>query len=172
MAVVAYVNHQGGISSRPFLRLATTLLLWADQHLLSIRAVHVPGHLNCGADLLSREGLLQGQWRLHTQTGSMIWNVFGQAEVDLFASAENTHCPFFFSLTEQSTLGVDALAHRWPRTCKYAFPPVKLLHQVLCKIREEKETEGSYSVLLARAFGRGTYAFHIRSIRSRYICIS
>ncbi len=62
----------------PLLRHATTLLLWADQHLLSIRAVHVPGHLNRGADMLSREGLLQGEWRLHPQTVSMIWIVFRQ----------------------------------------------------------------------------------------------
>ncbi len=40
----------------------------------------------------------------------------------LFASPETTHCQEFYSLTE-ATLGMDALAHSWPRGLhKYAFP--------------------------------------------------
>lgn len=42
-------------------------------------------------------------------------------------------------MTEPSTLGVDALVHPWPRAHKYPFPLVKILHQVLCRIRQEKE---------------------------------
>ncbi len=38
------------------------------------------------------------------------------------------------------TLGKDALAHSWPQGLrKYAFPPVSLLAQTLCKIREDEE---------------------------------
>ncbi len=37
MTVVAFINHQGGVSSRPLLRLARELLLWADRHLHSLR---------------------------------------------------------------------------------------------------------------------------------------
>ncbi len=38
------------------------------------------------------------------------------------------------------TLGTDALACSWPRGLrKYAFPPVSLLAQTLCKVREDKE---------------------------------
>ncbi len=47
--------------------------------------------------------------------------------------------PVVFLLTEGS-LGTDALAHSWPRAlCKYAFPPVSLLAQTLCKVREDEE---------------------------------
>ncbi len=64
---------------------------------------------------------------------------FGLAQVDLFASLETSHCQLFYSLTE-GTLGMDALAHSWPRGLrKYAFPPVSLLAQTLCKVREEEE---------------------------------
>ncbi len=50
-----------------------------------------------------------------------------------------SHCQLFYSLTK-GTLGTDALAHSWPRGLrKYAFPPVSLLAQTLCKIREEEE---------------------------------
>ncbi len=64
---------------------------------------------------------------------------FGPAQVDLFASLETSHCQLFYSLTE-GTLGTDALAHSWLRGLrKYAFPPVSLLAQTLCKVREEEE---------------------------------
>ncbi len=62
-----------------------------------------------------------------------------EAQVDLFASRESSHCQLYFSLTE-GPLGTDALAHSWPRAlCKYAFPPVSLLAQTLCKVREDEE---------------------------------
>ncbi len=64
---------------------------------------------------------------------------FGEAQVDLFASPESSHCQLYFSLTE-GPLGTDALAHSWPRALrKYAFPPVSLLAQTLCKLREDEE---------------------------------
>ncbi|KAI2655478.1 Transposon Ty3-G Gag-Pol polyprotein [Labeo rohita] len=39
----------------------------AVDKLLSLRAVHVPGHLNMGADILSRQGLRPGEWMLHRE---------------------------------------------------------------------------------------------------------
>ncbi len=138
MIVVAFKNRQGSVNSQPLLRLARDLLLWADRHLF-IRAVHVPGRLNYGPDLLPRGRIIHGEWRLLPLTVKMIWSVFGRAEVDLFASVENTHCLLFYSLAH-SPLGVDALAHSWPKVRKYAFPPVKLLPRMLCKIRAEKES--------------------------------
>lgn len=47
------VNHQGGLRSHK---------------LLSLRAVHVPGSLNLGADMLSRNNVAPGEWTLHPQT--------------------------------------------------------------------------------------------------------
>ncbi len=47
--------------------------------------------------------------------------------------------PAVFSLTK-GPLGTDALAHSWPQDLrKYAFPPVSLLAQTLCKLREDEE---------------------------------
>ncbi len=48
-ATVAYINHQGGLRSRRMSQLARHLLLWSQKHLRSLRAVHVPGELNCAA---------------------------------------------------------------------------------------------------------------------------
>ncbi len=59
--------------------------------------------------------------------------------MDLFASPDTTHCKLSYSLTE-ATLGTDALAHSWPRGLrKYAFTPVSLMAQTMCKIREDEE---------------------------------
>ncbi len=137
-ATVAYINRQGGLHSRRMSQLARHLLLWGQKHLRSLRAIHVPGVLNRVAEELSRAAL-PGEWRLHPQVVQLIWGEFGEAQVDLFASLGTSHCQLFYSLSE-GTLGTDALAHSWPRgLCKYAFPPVSLLSQTLCKVREDEE---------------------------------
>ncbi|KAI2649150.1 Retrovirus-related Pol polyprotein from transposon 17.6 [Labeo rohita] len=56
IAVVYYINHQGGLRSRPLYKLAHQILVWSQDKLLSLKAVHVPVHLNTGADILSRQG--------------------------------------------------------------------------------------------------------------------
>ena len=138
-AAVAYINHQGGLRSRRMSQLARHLLLWSQKHLRSLRAIHVPGVLNRAADELSRQPPLPGEWRLHPQVVQLIWQRFGEAQIDLFASPETAHCQLFYSLTG-GTLGTDALAISWPRGLrKYAFPPVSLLAQLLCKVREDEE---------------------------------
>ncbi|KAI2657222.1 Transposon Ty3-G Gag-Pol polyprotein [Labeo rohita] len=80
---------------------------------------------------------LQGKWRFQPQTVQL--SRLGQAQVDLFASPESTHCQLWNGLTE-APLGIDALALSWPRDLhKYAFPPVSVIAQTLCKVREDRE---------------------------------
>ncbi len=120
-------------------QLARHLLLWSHMQFKSLRAVHIPGQLNHAADALSRQLTFPGEWRLHPETIRLIWSRFREAQVDLFASPESSHCQLYFSLTE-GPLGTDTLAHSWPRTLrKYAFPPVSLFAQTLCKLREDEE---------------------------------
>ncbi|KAI2658585.1 hypothetical protein H4Q32_016682 [Labeo rohita] len=66
-----------------------------------------PGHLYRAAKALSRQVTFHGEWRLHPI--QLIWNCFGEAQIDLFASHELTHCTLWYSLTE-APLGTDALA--------------------------------------------------------------
>ncbi|KAL0161814.1 hypothetical protein M9458_041210, partial [Cirrhinus mrigala] len=130
-ATVAYINRQGGLRSRRMSQLARHLLLWSQTRLKSLRAVHIPGELNRAADQLSRQPTHPGEWRLHPQTVQLIWSRFGEAQIDLFASPESSHCQLYYSLGE-APLGRDALAHSWP-------PGPNLLAQSLCKIREDGE---------------------------------
>ncbi len=138
-AAVSYINRMGGIRSRCISQLTRHLLLWSHTWLKSLSSVRIPGELNRAADALSRQLTFPGEWRLHPETIRLIWSRFGEAQVDLFASHESSHCQLYFSLTE-GPLGTDALVHSWPRVlCKYAFPPVSLLAQTLCKVREDEE---------------------------------
>ncbi len=135
MALVSHTNRQGGSRSRTLDRLARRLLLWSQDKFLSLRAVHVPGILNLAADFLSRQKLRPGEWMLNCQTVSQIWDLFGEAEVDLFASQESSQCPLWFSLSFPTTLGIDGFAHPLPNVSLYAFPPIKLIPAVLCRVK-------------------------------------
>ncbi len=76
----------------------------------SIRA-QIPGLLNHGADILSRNGVPHGEWRLHPSSVWMTWGLFWKAEVDLFMTSENTHWPLFFSLVSLPTDGKHSRRH-------------------------------------------------------------
>ncbi len=123
-AVVSYINHQGGLRSRPLCKLAHQILVWSQGKFLSLRAVYILGHLNVGADILSRQRPRPGEWRLHPEVVKQIWRVFGQAQVDLFATHQTSHCPLWYSLTHPAPLGLDAMIQTWPRLRLYAFPPI------------------------------------------------
>ncbi len=94
--------------------------------------------MNVGADLLSRQAVTHGEWKLHPEVVSQIWERFYEAEVDLFASQETAQCPLYFSLTPPAPLGLDAIANTWPRWGLYAFPPIALLPGVLAKVRQQE----------------------------------
>ncbi len=136
MAVVSHINRQGGSRSRTLNRHACRLLLWSQDKFLSLRAVHVLGVLNLTADFLLRQKLRSGEWMLNHQTVVQIWDLFGKAEVDLFASQDSFQSPLWFSLSSPEPLGIDALAHPWPERRLYVFLPVKLIPAVLCRVKE------------------------------------
>lgn len=59
---------------------------------------------------------------------------FGREEVDLFALSESAQC----LLSHPAPLGIEALAHPWPRLRFYIFPPIKLIPLVLSRLQEDK----------------------------------
>ncbi len=96
---VSYINRLGGIWSHRMSQLARHLLLWSHTQFKSLRTVHIPGKLNRAADALSRHLTFPEEWRLHPETIRLIWSQFGEAQVDLFASHESSHCQLYSSLT-------------------------------------------------------------------------
>ncbi len=75
-AVVSYINHKGGLHSRPLYRLAHPILGWSQGKLLSLRTVHIPGHLNMGADILSRQWSRPGEWMLPPEVEKQTWRAW------------------------------------------------------------------------------------------------
>ncbi len=112
--------------------LVECLLEWAQHYLRSLRATYVPGKLNQGADMLSWSNVSSEEWTLHPQVVQEIWEIFGKAEVDLFASKDNSHCLTYYLKDK------DALDDDWPSHLLYAFPPIALIPQVIRRIREHK----------------------------------
>ena len=52
--VVAYINKEGGMRSGPLCALLWRILTWCSQRQVTLKARHIPGHLNVIADKLSR----------------------------------------------------------------------------------------------------------------------
>ncbi len=135
-ATVAYINHQVGVRSHritarppsPSLEPAETQVFASHLH-----------YLNHAADSLLQQVTLWDIWRLLFQMVQLIWSRFDQAQIDLCASQESSHFPLWYCLT-MAPLGIDTLVYSWLRDlCKYAFPPVSLIAQTLCKVREDME---------------------------------
>ncbi len=125
-SVVSYINHQGGLASKSLCTLANGLLVWALNNLRSLKATNVPGKMKQGGDMLSINNVSSEEWTVHPLEVQGIWEIFGRARVDIFASKDNSHCPIFF------TRSTDALAH--------GCPGPMLLPQSLCYRRYSGES--------------------------------
>ena len=63
--VVSYINKEGGMRSGPLCALLWRILTWCTVKQVTLRARHIPGHLNVVADKLSRLGqTIQTEWSL------------------------------------------------------------------------------------------------------------
>ncbi len=144
MTVVAYINHQRGLSLRRLFTLVERLLEWAQHNLRSLRATHVPGKLNQVADMLSQSNINSEEWTLHLQGVQETWEIFGEAEIDLFASKDNSRIIWRTWMQ----------CHDWPNLLLYACPPITLITQVIRWIREHK-----HKYILVAPLWRNQYCF-------------
>ncbi|XP_069588445.1 uncharacterized protein [Ranitomeya imitator] len=143
---VAYLNRQGGTRSETLMSSATEILNLAESHLTSLTALHIRGENNQQADFLSRHTLKQGEWCLNQQIFRDIVSLWGQPQIDLFATRRNKKVRKFASLSLADHPDIlDALQAPWQFSLAYAFPPIILLPQVIRKIR----TEGARVILIA-----------------------
>ena len=97
------------------------------------------------------------EWQLHPVVLRQALRQLGcpHPTMDLFAGRQNRQCTEYFSFAhEPESQGVNALLRRWPRGAHlYAFPPVAILMETVCRIRD-----GGYQVLLVTpAFGGSWY---------------
>ncbi len=91
-SMVSYINHQGGPHlEAPLHAGERPSCLGSDQSALT-EGDACAGQMNQGADMLLRDNVSSEEWTLHPLTVQKIWEVFGRARVDLFASEDNSHC--------------------------------------------------------------------------------
>ena len=138
---VSYLSKQGGTRSRTLNDLALMTLGLAAQLRIELHPVYISTSHNVGADALSRRGqTLETEWCLKRALVQDLFRKWGHPQVDLFATPENAvlkrfYCPY----PCHTALAMDALSVSWDNLgFLYAFPPFKIIPEVLRKFRASK----------------------------------
>ena len=104
---------------------------------MQIKAAHIMGKRNYLADLLSRKEIRSGEWVLKSSVVNSLFALWGQPMIDLFATQENKKAMLFCSwIPSQHAFALDALSVAWENMYAYAFPPIQLIHRVLCHMKQ------------------------------------
>ena len=122
VAAVQCVCKMGSSRSLTLLIASEKLFRDAAARHLSLSAVHLPGHSNVWVDALSRTQDSSMEWTLQPDAFQDIVAVYGEPEVDLFASEDNHQLPHFLTRTVATeSRGPDALRVPWERW-RYVYP--------------------------------------------------
>ena len=90
--VVAYINKEGGMRSGPLCALLWRILTWCTGRQVTLKARHIPGHLNVVADKLSRLGQTVQQVAPASDR-SLCYEIQQQgAPVRITSSGSHGHC--------------------------------------------------------------------------------
>ncbi len=117
------------------MRLSKELWTWCLQRNITIKAQHLPRHLNQVADSESRTMLDRSDWKLDSRVFQQIHQLWGPMEVDLFASRLTTQCPVFFSWQpDPYAAATDAFLQVWT----YANPPWNLVGRVAAQAQAQQ----------------------------------
>ncbi len=134
-SVVSYINHKGGLQSRPLCKLACQILV-PRKVVVSSSSLH-PG----GPEYRSRHPVETGAEARGMEAPPRGGGADMETRVDLFASRETSHCPLWFSLTHPAPLknGLEVqMVQTWPRLSLCAFSPITLLPVVLERVRQDR----------------------------------
>ena len=109
---------------------------WVVPRNIQLQVVHRPGVDNVLADYLSRHVADPTEWGLDGKLVRRLFEMWGRPQIDLFASASNTHLPLWYSRAyHPEAIALKALLQQWTELTLYAFPPFPLLAKTLAKIR-------------------------------------
>ena len=136
--VVSYINKEGGMRSGPLCALLLRILTWCTRNQVTLKARHIPGHLNVVADKLSRIGqTIQTEWSLLQEVFQAICSEWHRPQIDLFATRFNNKLPLFVSpVPDPQATAVDALSLPWEDLDAYTFPPTAILGKVVEKLQD------------------------------------
>ncbi|MES9884339.1 MAG: reverse transcriptase domain-containing protein [Sedimenticola sp.] len=134
--VVSYIRKQGGTHSLSLFRETWDLLTFCQENGISLRVRHIPGRLNVIADRLSRGTAIPTEWEINPRITQSLFDLWGTPYLDLFSTRFNNKLPRFVSpVPDHRAQAVDAFSMEWGNLFMYAFPPPRLLQQVLRKVR-------------------------------------
>ena len=134
---VAYIKNEGGTQSYT---LTLGQLKWWDRKAITLVPVHLPGVHNIQADSLSRVGqTLNTEWTKAMERLRPVFAQWGEPQFDLFATFANRGLiKFAMPYPDPRAEFTDAMSVPWDngRGLLYAFPPFKMVPQVLQKIAQ------------------------------------
>ena len=137
---VAYIKNEGGTRSYTLMQMTIQLLKWCDRKAITLVPVHLPGVHNIQADSLSRVGqTLNTEWTMAMERLRPVFAKWVEPQVDLFATFANRRLIKFVSpYLDPRAEWTDAMSMPWDngRGLLYAFPPFKMVPQVLQKIAQ------------------------------------
>lgn len=140
---VSYIEHMGGIKSLELNSLAKEIWLWCIEREIWISACHIPGSQNFDADFYSRHFSDNTEWSLCTKMYDNIcchFNIF--PSIDMFASRLNRKVNKFVSWRpDPEAYSVDAFSTDWNSLLMYAFPPFRVIPNVVQKLRQHSHTQ-------------------------------
>ena len=138
-SAIAYINKQGGTHCMVMNDLAVAVWEYCIAMQVHISAAHIPGVHNILAHIASREFYDAAEWMLPTQKFQELVHIFGQPEIDLFASRLNNQLPIYVSWKpDPGSTYIDAMLISWSNKFVYIFPPFSMMWPVLSKLEEDR----------------------------------
>ena len=111
-----------------------------DGHLAASGSSVGGGQHSCRLPVLKRGG--SHRVELRQEDGEVLVQDVGRPQIDLFASAFNTHLSIWYNRTyHPEAIAPDALLQPWTGLSLYAFPPFLLLPKTLVKIWADEAEE-------------------------------
>lgn len=135
---IKYISKQGG-RKQHLNDLTREIWFWCKERGIWLSCFFIPGRLNTTADKLSRTKNLDTEWSLDDSVYSHIQDIYGQFDIDLFASAKNRKCTKYASFKPDCrAYAINAFSLNWSDFFAYIFCPFSVLGTVLQKVLQEK----------------------------------
>lgn len=147
MTAVTYINNLGGSRSISCHRITKEIWTWAISKNIHLSAEFLPGVENVLADRASRVFDENTEWQLERFVYEQLVVIFGEFDIDLFASRLNRQCDNYCSWKpDPKAKVIDAFSCSWNiYSNPYIFPPFSVIMKCLQKICQEQ----SHALLIA-----------------------
>ncbi|CAK1581282.1 unnamed protein product [Parnassius mnemosyne] len=136
---ISYINRMGGVQYPKLNNLSRLLWQFCEKRMIWVFASYIKSKDNKEADFESRNRNIDAEWELSVDSFNRVVTMYGQPDIDLFASRINTKCIKYVSWQrDPEAWNIDAFTLRWSDFYFYAFPPFSVLLKTIQKIKNEK----------------------------------